>query len=79
MELRDQLALAIKVDSTLARAVSMHRKINAILEKEKDKLPSAIAGSAVPKVIVSAKANMEETSKFFLIATSLVNFNCVGT
>jgi hypothetical protein len=45
--LQEQLALAIKVDSTLARAVSMHREINKILEKEKEKLPFAIADSLV--------------------------------
>jgi len=43
--LQEQLALAIKVDSALAYAVSMHRQIKAILEKEKEKLPSAVADS----------------------------------
>jgi photosystem II stability/assembly factor-like uncharacterized protein len=53
--LHGQLALAIKVDSTLARAVSMHRKINAILEKEKDNLPSAIVDSVI--ALTNAKDN----------------------
>src|SRR5450756_2096449 len=35
----------------------------------------AIASSAVPTASVSMKAIMEETSKFFLIVTSLVNLN----